>query len=476
MSVSTTAIFRFRVSLQGIEPLIWREFEILATSSFEDLHYVVQSTLGRNDMFEHRFIMGNEVIRDVEYISPTDDKDECITLLNEFFEKPGATCIYEYGVDDLNTADPWGHTVELLAIEESQEGIYYPRCTAGQNATPPEDCEGVTDYQNLLAILADPTHADHEEVVELYENFDPKAFNLAGVNEMIKTVFEEYEKMLDDLDEDPEDFDDIDYRLDEADEIQSEASDINPTELFEWIGIVAEAFAPLTPEEVLELGEFVNGITEDEIELLNLHGMLTASVVAPKSLDASDVLKLVLKFADKSSARKKLDRAQADRITELLAAVQSRMVMDIHNNQFKPLVHMPKSGEAPGDWTSRVLPWCYGFLTVVETYKKQWNSVLSHPDLPPRIRPLIAIGLKQIAEKEFDEDFVDFPEDLSEWPEEVDNEKSFLEYARGLPGECMKYWKERKTQNDSIRSAKISRNDPCPCGSGNKYKRCCGKN
>jgi len=22
---------------------------------------------------------------------------------------------------------------------------------------------------------------------------------------------------------------------------------------------------------------------------------------------------------------------------------------------------------------------------------------------------------------------------------------------------------------------KVGRNDPCPCGSGNKYKRCCGK-
>ena len=26
------------------------------------------------------------------------------------------------------------------------------------------------------------------------------------------------------------------------------------------------------------------------------------------------------------------------------------------------------------------------------------------------------------------------------------------------------------------RSAKIGRNDPCPCGSGKKYKNCCGKN
>jgi uncharacterized protein YecA (UPF0149 family) len=25
-------------------------------------------------------------------------------------------------------------------------------------------------------------------------------------------------------------------------------------------------------------------------------------------------------------------------------------------------------------------------------------------------------------------------------------------------------------------TAKIGRNDPCPCGSGKKYKKCCGAN
>jgi uncharacterized protein YecA (UPF0149 family) len=27
-----------------------------------------------------------------------------------------------------------------------------------------------------------------------------------------------------------------------------------------------------------------------------------------------------------------------------------------------------------------------------------------------------------------------------------------------------------------VRSNKVGRNDPCPCGSGRKYKRCCGAN
>lgn len=31
-------------------------------------------------------------------------------------------------------------------------------------------------------------------------------------------------------------------------------------------------------------------------------------------------------------------------------------------------------------------------------------------------------------------------------------------------------------QEPVVKAPKIGRNDPCPCGSGKKYKKCCGKN
>jgi preprotein translocase subunit SecA len=31
----------------------------------------------------------------------------------------------------------------------------------------------------------------------------------------------------------------------------------------------------------------------------------------------------------------------------------------------------------------------------------------------------------------------------------------------------------RKTNSTPIHSLKVSRNSPCPCGSGKKYKQCC---
>ena len=37
-------------------------------------------------------------------------------------------------------------------------------------------------------------------------------------------------------------------------------------------------------------------------------------------------------------------------------------------------------------------------------------------------------------------------------------------------------YQEQKKANTIVKGKKIGRNDPCPCGSGKKYKFCCGRN
>ena len=37
-------------------------------------------------------------------------------------------------------------------------------------------------------------------------------------------------------------------------------------------------------------------------------------------------------------------------------------------------------------------------------------------------------------------------------------------------------YKEQKKSTTIVKEAKVYPNDPCPCGSGKKYKKCCGKN
>ena len=54
--------------------------------------------------------------------------------------------------------------------------------------------------------------------------------------------------------------------------------------------------------------------------------------------------------------------------------------------------------------------------------------------------------------------------DLPQWNEVFTEEKKKELYV------------EQKKSGTVVKGPKIGRNDPCPCGSGKKYKHCCGKN
>ena len=60
--------------------------------------------------------------------------------------------------------------------------------------------------------------------------------------------------------------------------------------------------------------------------------------------------------------------------------------------------------------------------------------------------------------------------DMGDWPEEHHELSSFVRRSG--------QWYFSDGKNPSItqvtRGDKVGRNDPCPCGSGKKYKKCCG--
>jgi len=108
------------------------------------------------------------------------------------------------------------------------------------------------------------------------------------------------------------------------------------------------------------------------------------------------------------------------------------------------------------------------------------------------VRPVIFMGFLDGINSSLkgDNDFVSFDES-SQVEIEIEPETLFYnmlaadaDYLYGLPQwedilgeekmiEITKAYKRSKTV---VKGKKIGRNEPCPCGSGRKYKHCCGKN
>lgn len=108
-----------------------------------------------------------------------------------------------------------------------------------------------------------------------------------------------------------------------------------------------------------------------------------------------------------------------------------------------------------------------------------------------QVRPVIFMGFLDGVDSSLKKsnDFENFDEN-SQVEVEIEPEKLFYnmlaadaEYLYGLPqwetilGEekMTQIAKEYKRSKTIVKGKKIGRNEPCPCGSGKKYKHCCGK-
>jgi hypothetical protein len=78
--------------------------------------------------------------------------------------------------------DSWEHSIKVVEVAAPSAATTYPRCVAGERACPPEDCGGAWGYAELVEALADPQHAQHEELLEwVGGSFDPAEFDVDQV-------------------------------------------------------------------------------------------------------------------------------------------------------------------------------------------------------------------------------------------------------------------------------------------------------
>jgi Predicted metal-binding protein related to the C-terminal domain of SecA len=94
--------------------------------------------------------------------------------------------------------------------------------------------------------------------------------------------------------------------------------------------------------------------------------------------------------------------------------------------------------------------------------------------------------IKFISDTEY-EDSEFFNNILQDKPVELDVDAFYAstinEFLKMLPdmvrmiqqfADVIKKTNGQMVKQTQVQSKKIGRNDPCPCGSGNKYKKCCG--
>lgn len=177
-------VYQFKVTLKGIRPPIWRRIQVPETYTFWDFHVAIQDVMGWLDYHLHEFEIRNPTNGLKVTIGLQDDDfpkrnllDWAQKIANYFsLENPSADYIYDFG-------DYWVHRIKLEKILPREKNVDYPICVKGKRAAPPEDCGGVSGYENILDVIKNPGHVEYEETIEwLGEEFDPEHFDPKEVN------------------------------------------------------------------------------------------------------------------------------------------------------------------------------------------------------------------------------------------------------------------------------------------------------
>jgi uncharacterized protein len=232
-----------------------------------------------------------------------------------------------------------------------------------------------------------------------------------------------------------------------------------------------------------------------------IDGLIAAVAIAPDTADMADDVEGALEWLDlvwSEEKQKEVDRLTPRQSIEMLAPV-----MDHYTHVSDALADEPKAYRPYlagfGDPLEAASQWATGFCGGVSLYMDAWQPLLDDEDA----QPLLVAIFSLLSEAELPEDIaVDSPfrgipadrlervrrEAVERLPEIVGTlYRQALDFDADfgldedddldLDGDEAAGRDETRLegpQEPYVRHApKVGRNDPCPCGSGKKYKKCC---
>jgi uncharacterized protein len=222
---------------------------------------------------------------------------------------------------------------------------------------------------------------------------------------------------------------------------------------------------PLTDAELDRLGDFLKGCKGGRaMNVEALDGFFAALIAGPETVMTSEYYGEV--FGGEMSDT--CEFGSLDEANEILGLMM-RHWNTIASTLFKSEVYVPllledNNGVVPGN------DWANGFMRGMHMRHDGWAELMDDEEHGGCLVPMMMLF------HEHDEDPKMRPKPIS--PEQ--REKAILHMAAGLLGAYQYFRSHRQvspiahTSDLRCNAPKFGRNEPCPCGSGKKYKRCCG--
>lgn len=228
----------------------------------------------------------------------------------------------------------------------------------------------------------------------------------------------------------------------------------------------------LDPDELIWVAEFLTSpaCRPTAMDLEMIDGFLAGLVAGPGGLDTASTVREILDGGFAPGARvAKADRLRLDdAIERMRQSVALRLAADVpHPPLLLPVEAFAPEVDATGAPVERFpgQAWATGFVFATRHFQPDWNQALqTSEDVQELIAPLSAL----LADPERRAEMGVDAEALRQVHEDLPI------CLLGLYGYWREVEEEAADRGASARSAKVGRNDPCPCGSGKKYKRCCG--
>jgi hypothetical protein len=174
-SGSTHVVVQIKVKLLGVsKPPVWRRLQLRADTHLDRLHEVIVAAFGWHGYHMHVFTSGAD-----EFGLPDPELgfiDERRVSLGELIGGVGDRLRYTY-----DFGDDWEHEIVVEELLDTDPEIHYPILVAAKGTCPPEDCGGPWGYAELKEILADPTHEQHQEMLDWLGLEDASAFDPGAV-------------------------------------------------------------------------------------------------------------------------------------------------------------------------------------------------------------------------------------------------------------------------------------------------------